>query len=105
MQNLAKSDRYALSRMIKRLKSTAPEDSHRAFGLLQEYDQSPTMGLHVYAEGINLVQLVPAHFRTSFQNVEAARNVLGEKRLNGDCTHGNTESRGILALRRNGIDI
>jgi hypothetical protein len=84
MQNLAKSDRYALSRMIKRLKSTAPEDSHRAFGLLQEYDQSPTMGLHVYAEGINLVQLVPPYFRSSFQVVEAAKKVLSEKRLAGD---------------------
>ncbi len=84
MQNLAKSDRYALSRMVKRLKAIAPEDSGLVFALSQKNDQSPYMGLRVRAEGINLEQLVPAHFRTSFKNVEDARNILREKRLAGD---------------------
>ncbi len=84
MQNLAKSDRYALSQMVKRLKSLPPEDSDRVFALSQDENQSAYMGLHVRAKGINLMQLVPPYFRDSFQAVEAAQKLLSEKRLGGD---------------------
>ncbi len=84
MQNLAKSDRYALSRMVKRLKSVSPEDSDRVFALSQDENQSAYMGLHVRTQGINLMQLVPPYFRDSFQAVEAAQKLLNDKRLAGD---------------------